>query len=172
MDNKQNVLLGVIVILFGFIFLVSPQSVFSTIVVFAGIVCISFGLLRILATMKEDSNYNKTYSFFSAILSIAFGIILIVYRQKTIMVVAEVLGVCLLISGISSLQLMLKNNMKGNVLVKPISKIIIGSVSLFVPMAPAVVAGTIIGIILILAGLSIITTKKEEEVVYKVKIKK
>ena len=75
-DNKSNILLGIIIILFGVVFLIAPESVFSSIVMIAGILTIMFGLIRILGAMREDSSY-KSYSIVSAIFSIIFGVILI-----------------------------------------------------------------------------------------------
>ena len=132
---------------------------------------IVFGLLRILSTMNSEESY-KAYSTVTAVLSIIFGILLIIYRDTTIKIIAGLIGIWFLLSGISALLLMLKSNMKGKILVKPICKIVIGIISLIVPIIPISFAGIIVGVILILAGTSILTTKKEEEVIYKVKIKK
>ena len=170
-DNNMNVILGIIFIVFGFIFCLAPESVFASIVMVAGMLVIVFGLLRLLGSMNGEDSY-KAYSIVTAILCIVFGALLIVYRDSTIKIIAELIGVWLLLSGISSVLIMLKSNMKGKILIKPIVKIVIGIVALLIPIIPISFAGIVIGVILILTGISILTTKKEEEVIYKVKIKK
>ena len=85
---------------------------------------------------------------------------------------AELVGVYLLISGISSLLFMLRVNMSSNMFIKPIIKIVIGIISFTMPFVPTMWAGILIGIILVLTGVTIINTKKEEEVIYKVRVKK
>lgn len=170
-ENNMNVLLGIIVIIFGLIILLAPESVFASLVMIAGVLVIIFGLMRVLGAMRDDSE-SKSYSITSALLSILFGIILIIYRDTTIKVLAELVGIWFLISGVSSLLFMLKSNLKGKILIRPITKIVIGLVSVFIPIIPVTFAGIIVGIILILAGVSIITTKKEEKTIYKVKVKK
>ena len=170
-DNSTNIFLGIIIIIFGLVFLIAPESVFASIILIAGILIIIFGLLKVLGAMKEDSNY-KAYTTVSAIFSIVFGALLIIYRDTTIIVLAELVGIWFLLSGIFTLLMMLKSNIKDKLLAKPIIKILIGIVTLTIPALPIKIAGIMIGIILILAGLSILTTKKEEEVIYKVKIKK
>lgn len=170
-DNNTNVFLGVLIIIFGLVFLIAPESVFASIVLIAGILIIIFGLLKILGAMKEDSSY-KAYTIVSAIFSIVFGVLLIIYRDTTVKILAEFVGIWFLLSGIFTLLMMLKSNIKGKLLSKPIIKIIIGLVALIIPVLPIKIAGIMIGVILILAGLSVITTKKEEEVIYKVKVKK
>ena len=170
-DNSINILLGIIFILFGVIFVLAPESVFETIVMIAGIIIILFGVVRIISSSKID-NSLKSYMTATSVISIIFGIILIVYRGATIKLIAALIGIWFLLSGISSLLLMLKSNVKDKRIVKPIIKILRGLVSLLVPIIPVAAAGITIGIILIFAGVSILTTKKEDEVIYKVKVKK
>ena len=170
-NNSINILLGIIFILFGVIFVFAPESIFETIVMVAGIIIILFGVFRIISSSKTDDSL-KSYMITTSVISIIFGIILIVYRGATIKLIASLIGIWFLISGISSLLLMLKSNIKDKRIAKPIIKSSIGLVSLLVPIIPIAAAGITIGIILIFAGVSILTKKKEDEVVYKVKVKK
>ena len=155
-DNNINIILGIIFILFGFIFIFVPESVFETVVMVSGIVLVAFSLLKLGATIKTDSPL-RAYGITTSIIGILFGTILIIYKVATIKLIAILIGIWFLLSGLSSLLLMLKANNKGAILIKPIIKIAIG---------------VTIGIILIFAGVSILSTKKEDEVVYKVKVKK
>ena len=168
---KNNILLGIMFILFGALFILAPQSVFEFIVLISGIIVIIISLSKIIISEKEKSELSS-YQLVTGILGIIIGIILIIFKEKTVLTVAELVGIYMLISGVSSLLLMLKANIKGNVIVKPIIKIVIGLIAFTMPFVPTMWAGIIIGILLVLTGVTIITTKKEEEIVYKVKVKK
>lgn len=168
---KNNIFLGIVLILFGVLFIIAPKSVFESIVFISGIIIIIISISKILISEKEKNEFSS-YNLVTGIFGIIIGIILIIFKEKTVLTVAELIGVFMLISGISSLLFMLRSNMTGTVLVKPIIKIVIGLVAFTMPFIPTMWAGIIIGILLVLTGATIITTKKEEEIVYKVKVKK
>lgn len=168
---KNNILLGIIFIIFGVLFIFSPQSIFELIVFISGIIVVLISISKILISSKEKNEYSS-YGITTGIIGLIIGIILIVFKEKTVLTVAELVGLYLLISGISSLLLMIRSNLKGNMLAKPIIKIIIGLISFTMPFIPTMWAGIIIGIILVLTGITILTTKKEEEIIYKVRVKK
>lgn len=170
-DNSINILLGIIFILFGIIFVFAPASIFETIVMIAGIVIILFGVFRLVMTLKIEGSL-KNYMLATSIICIIFGIILIIYRAATIKLIASLIGIWFLISGLLSLLFLLRSNVQDKRIIKSIIKTVIGLISFLVPVIPIAAAGIAIGIILIFAGVSILTTKKEDEVVYKVKVKK
>lgn len=168
---KNNIILGIIFILFGLLFIFAPQSVFELIVLISGVIVLILSISKILISLKEK-NELSSYGIVTGIFGIIIGIILIIFKQKTVLTVAELVGVYLLISGISSLLFMLRVNMSSNMFIKPIIKIVIGIISFTMPFVPTMWAGILIGIILVLTGVTIINTKKEEEVIYKVRVKK
>ena len=168
---KNNIILGIIFILFGLLFIFAPQSIFELIVLISGVIVLIISISKILVSLKEK-NELSSYGIVTGIFGIIIGIILIIFKQKTVLTVAELVGVYLLISGISSLLFMLRVNMSSNMFIKPIIKIVIGIISFTMPFVPTMWAGILIGIILVLTGVTIINTKKEEEVIYKVRVKK
>lgn len=168
---KNNIILGIIFILFGLLFIFAPQSIFELIVLISGVIVLILSISKILISLKEK-NELSSYGIVTGIFGIIIGIILIIFKQKTVLTVAELVGVYLLISGISSLLFMLRVNMPSNMFIKPIIKIVIGIISFTMPFVPTMWAGILIGIILVLTGVTIINTKKEEEVIYKVRVKK
>ncbi len=168
---KNNIILGIIFILFGLLFIFAPQSIFELIVLISGVIVLILSISKILISLKEK-NELSSYGIVTGIFGIIIGIILIIFKQKTVLTVAELVGVYLLISGISSLLFMLRVNMSSNMFIKPIIKIVIGIISFTMPFVPTMWAGILIGIILVLTGVTIINTKKEEEVIYKVRVKK
>ena len=54
----------------------------------------------------------------------------------------------------------------------PITRLILGIICILTPFIFIKLTGIYIGIILVLAGINIITNAKNEEVVYKVRVKK
>lgn len=170
-DNSVNVLLGIIFMIFGLIFIFAPNEVFGSIILVAGSIIIFFAIIKIINLLKMKDSI-VSYSVTSSIVSLIFGIILVVYRDATVRLLVELIGIWFLISGISSLILVFKTGLSGKYILKPISKIVIGFISFVLPVISVSITGIIIGVILIFAGISIFTTKKEDEVIYKVKVKK
>ena len=169
--NSTNILLGIIFILFGIIFFFVPEGIFQTVVMIAGIIIILFGIIKMIMAISSNDS-QRSYLITTSVLGIICGIILIVYRAATVKLISILIGISFFISGLSSLLFMLKSNVKGKILVKPIVKILIGLIAIMVPIVPIKMTGIVIGIILVVAGISILTTKKEDMVIYKVKVKK
>ena len=97
--NKKvsSYIFGALLIVFGLIFILSPESAFETIVLIAGISLIVYGGLKILLALKSDNPY-ASYTVAGSIFSIIFGIILIGNQNAAIKVIPILLGICLLIS--------------------------------------------------------------------------
>ncbi len=170
-DRIWNYIFGVLLIIFGIMFIISAESAFSTIVLVAGIIIIIFSVLKMVVVLKSDSML-ASFSVPSSIIGIIFGIILIGNSDKAIDVLTLVLGLWFLISGISSLIILIKANVDSRELSRPILKIIVGTIAFIAPVIPVVAVGLVIGIVLIIAGVTTFINSKEEEVVYKVKVKK
>lgn len=109
--NKKvsSYIFGALLIVFGLIFILSPESAFETIVLIAGISLIVYGGLKILLALKSDNPY-ASYTVAGSIFSIIFGIILIGNQNAAIKVIPILLGIWLLISGITTLLFLLKTN--------------------------------------------------------------
>lgn len=170
-ENGANVLLGIIFVIFGFIFAFAPNEAFGSIILVAGLIIVFFAIIKLITLLRMKDSI-VSYSITSSVVSLIFGIVLVIYRDATVKLLVELIGIWFLISGISSLILAIKSGLSGNYILKPISKIIIGLISFILPMVSVSITGIIIGAILILAGISIFTTKREDEVIYKVKVKK
>lgn len=172
MEKKTwTYVLGALLIAFGVMFILSPSGTFETIVLIAGIILILFNCLKILGTLKSNNIYT-TYGITSSVIGIIFGIILIGNKETAIKVIPVLLGLWLLVSGISSLVFLTKTSKNKTQITKAVLKTILGIISFALPVIPVIGAGLIIGIVLILAGITTITNAKDDEVIYKVKIKK
>lgn len=171
--NKKvsSYIFGALLIVFGLIFILSPESAFETIVLIAGISLIVYGGLKILLALKSDNPY-ASYTVAGSIFSIIFGIILIGNQDAAIKVIPILLGIWLLISGITTLLFLLKTNSDRKLIIRPVLKIIVGAIAFLLPVIPIIATGIVLGVILILSGITTIMNIKDEEVIYKVKVKK
>ena len=156
--NKGKVvdIFGIILIILGIIFVVSPKSVFETIVLVAGIIIIAYSLLSLLISFTSKNTYS-TYLIFSSVIGLIFGI---------------VLGIWLFASGLSTSLAMHKIGTSLSAMVSPITRMVLGLVCFATPAVPLTFVGVFVGVILILSGINTITNAKNEEVVYKVRVKK
>lgn len=171
--NKKvsSYIFGALLIVFGLIFILSPESAFETIVLIAGISLIVYGGLKILLALKSDNPY-ASYTVAGSIFSIIFGIVLIGNQNAAIKVIPILLGIWLLISGITTLLFLLKTNSDRKLIIRPVLKIIVGAIAFLLPVIPIIATGIVLGVILILSGITTIMNIKDEEVIYKVKVKK
>lgn len=171
--NKKvsSYIFGALLIVFGLIFILSPESAFETIVLIAGISLIVYGGLKILLALKSDNPY-ASYTVAGSIFSIIFGIVLIGNQNAAIKVIPILLGIWLLISGITTLLFLIKTNSDRKLIIRPVLKIIVGAIAFLLPVIPIIATGIVLGVILILSGITTIMNIKDEEVIYKVKVKK
>lgn len=171
MNKKGSYILGGFLIIFGILFIFSPANTFETIVLIAGVSIILFNVIRILFALKSDNPY-AAYSITGSIVGVIFGFILISSRDTAIKVIPVLLGVWLLVTGISSFLFLFKSHANSGLIVRPVLKIILGAITFALPIIPVIATGIVLGIILVLAGVTSIVNVKDEEVIYKVKVKK
>lgn len=169
-NRKLTYLLGGLLIAFGVIFIMSPKGVFESIVLFAGIAIIVFSVLGILISFF--GNESTSYFIGSSVLGLVFGIILVSNTDSAVKTIPVLLGLWLFISGLSTTILMTKTNSNLIAMTTPITRMILGLICFVTPVVPISIAGIFIGVVLVLSGINTITNVKNEEVVYKVKIKK
>lgn len=169
--NKRmfSYILGIALILFGSVFIMAPQGTFETIVLVAGIILITISSLGILRALISK---NPTYAFTigGSIIGITFGIVLIVGRTAAVNVIPVILGLWLIITGLTAI--IYNSKIKGSSsLLFPICRLILGIIVFAFPIIPVTFAGIFLGIILILSGATTIMNTPREEVLYKVKVK-
>lgn len=170
--NKKNTItyvLGALLIAFGVIFILTPSTAFKSIASAIAIVIILLSVVSIITALNEK---NKTpYFLTTPILGIIFGIIILANKDSAIKIIPILLGIYLLVTSISTL-LMIDNNKNKELMFKTIVKLILGIIFILTPIVPIVITGIIIGIFLVLTGITTITDVKDNEIVYKVKVKK
>ena len=158
--------LGALLIGFGVTFILSPSETFESIVLIAGVLLLIFSGMKIVSSLKTNTSYT------GSIIGIIFGLVLILNREAAVKVIPVLLGVWLLVSGLSSLTYLKNINGDSKLITKAILKAVLGFVALVLPVIPVIATGIVVGIILVLSGISTITNARDDEVIYKVKVKK
>ncbi len=171
MKKNWTYVFGALLVLFGIIFIVSPQGTFESIVLTAGIILIIYAAIGILNAILSKNPYS-TLSVGSSIIGLIFGIILVTHTDGAVKLIPILLGIWLFISGLSTLLFTLKATKDTKALINPITKTVLGLIAFALPVIPVIATGIFLGIILILSGISTIMNAKGDEVVYKVKVKK
>lgn len=171
MDNKKlTYVFGALLIAFGIIFILSPKGVFESIVLFGGIAIIAFSALGIL--LSFFGNAHSSYFIGSSVLGLIFGIILVSNTDSAVKTIPVLLGIWLFISGLSTTLYMSKMGNNLTSMTSPITRMILGLICFITPVVPISIVGIFIGVVLVLSGITTITNVKNEEIVYKVKVKK
>lgn len=172
MDNKKiTYVLGALLIALGVLFIISPNGVFESIVLFIGIAIMIVSVIGILsAFFSKDA--SSSYFLGSSIIGLIFGVVLINNTSSAIRIIPVLLGIWLFITGISTTVYMSKQGSNLVSMTSPITRMILGVICFVAPVIPISIVGIYIGIILVLAGINTITNVKSEEIVYKVKVKK
>ncbi|MBQ6546897.1 MAG: DUF308 domain-containing protein [Bacilli bacterium] len=172
MDNKKlSYVFGALLIAFGVIFIMSPKDVFESIVLFGGIAVIAFSVIGILTSIFGKDT-GSSYFLGSSILGLILGIVLISNKASAVNIIPIFLGIWLFVSGFSTTVFMSKAGSSLTSMTAPITRMILGLICFSSPIIPISIAGIFIGIVLVCSGINIITNVKNEDIIYKVKIKK
>lgn len=166
-----TIIFGILLMLFGTTFIVSSDKAFGSIVLVIGIILIVYASIGIVSAILSKNPY-ASFTIGSSILLLIFGIILVSNADGTVKIITIILGIWLFISGLSSLIFTAKITKDMKALVGPITRIILGVISFVIPSISTSFVGAFLGVILILSGISTIVNVKNEETIYKVKVKK
>lgn len=169
---KSSYIIGFLFIVFGIMFVLSPNGTFENIVFVFGLLAIIIGGFKILYSLKSD-NVFASLNITGALLSIIFGIVLIVNREIAVKVIPIFIGGYLFVSSLPTLIFLIKNNSNKALVSKALLKTLIGALMLVLPALQVAFFGIVLGAFLILSGVTMIMNAKEdEEVIYKVRVKK
>ena len=172
MNNKKlTYVFGALLIALGVIFILSPKGVFESIVLFVGIAVIIFSAIGVLLSFF-GKDAGSSYFIGTSILGLVFGIVLVSNTDSAVKVIPVFLGIWLFISGLSTTLFMSKMGSNLVSMTTPITRMILGLICFIAPVIPISIVGIFIGIVLVLSGINLITNVKNEEIVYKVKVKK
>ena len=151
---------GLIALLFGLMAIFSPLDTLKVIIMYFGIVMLIVGiamLFGVYSSMKNKLNYGT--DLISALVTIALGIVLAFFTEKTLQIFVIVIGIWAIMLGIGQLLIMKDLKSKGDkkfLLYSGLFTLVFGVLLFFNPFALAsifvVIAGvmsTIIGLVLI-----------------------
>jgi len=151
---------GLIALLFGLMAIFSPLDTLKVIIMYFGIVMLIVGiamLFGVYSSMKNKLNYGT--DLISALVTIALGIVLAFFTEKTLQIFVIVIGIWAIMLGIGQLLIMKDLESKGDkkfLFYSGLFTLVFGGLLFFNPFALAsifvVIAGvmsTIIGLVLI-----------------------
>lgn len=165
-------IIGFIFILGGILLLINPDAGISNIVKYLGVVLLVTGIIKILYSLFTKE-YFKDNSLSTGIVNAIFGIILLFNAKTTISFVSIFIGIWLMLSSVFSLLILFKGSIiSGRMLFSSIFKLVLGIIIIATPVITWVFTGLVVGIVLIIAGLYIIFSYKDNSSVYKIKVKK
>jgi uncharacterized membrane protein HdeD (DUF308 family) len=166
MDNKiktfkfENILSAIMYVIIGLLLMLFPDSIAKSICYAIAVVIIVIGIIKIISFLMKDAQegFART-GLVSGILFIIAGIFVIIRAKVIISIIPFVLGILILFSGISKLQnaLQLRNYTRDNndaMLVAAAVNIILGIILAFNPFRAAKFMLVILGICMVLTGLS------------------
>lgn len=172
-----NFIIGLLLIVCGAVLLVNPEQSFSKLVFFIGIVLLITGVIKIIyAFVNRDYVYLSGNVFMSGFLNALFGFVLIFNPDTTTKIISIFIGLWLLSTSLSSLVLLFnvrsRDYFSQTMLMTSVIKLIIGLLVLVTPIISVLFTGIFLGVFLIIIGVCTIFNYKNEEKVYKVKVKK
>ena len=175
MKEKVLKIIGnLLLILGGFYLIFSQSNKFSSIVYVIGLLLVIYGgIIVVYSLIDKDSLTVFGNVLFSGLINILLGIILMVNKNGTIMMLSRLLGVWLIVKSLFSLSLYYGSNIKDKKeIITDLVKLVLGIVILTTPIVSIIFTGTVMGIICVLIGVYNFYDMYTNKSVYKVKIKK
>ncbi len=169
-----NLIIGLGLITLGIFLIIKPDQTFENLIMYIGITLLIVGVLKIVSSIINKQKMLLPGSvIFNGVLNILLGIILITTSSITIKLISIFIGIWLIMSSFSKLLFLYnfkEDIVKYNMFLQ-ILKLIIGIIVLTTPVITSIFSGLVIGIILIVIGIWTIINEKEEEKIYKVRVK-
>ena len=175
MKEKVLKIIGnLLLILGGFYLIFSPSNTFSSILYVIGLLLVIYGgIIVVYSLIDKDSLTVFGNVLFSGLINILLGIILMVNKNGTIMMLSRLLGVWLIVKSLVSWSLYYGSNIKDKKeIITDLVKLVLGIVILTTPIVSIIFTGTVMGIICVIIGVYNFYDMYTNKSVYKVKIKK
>lgn len=175
MKDKILKIVGSALLILGGLYLIfSPSKSFSSLVYVIGLLILIYGLITVIYSfINKDNLLVPGNVLFSGLINILLGIILMVNKNTTIILLSKLLGIWLIIKSIFSISLNYnkKTNDKKELIID-IIKLVLGILILTTPIISIIFTGLVIGIICVIIGIYNFYDMYSNKKVYKVKIKK
>lgn len=156
----DTLLMGALYILLGIVALVIPETMERLLGFLIGVVLIIAGAVSMISYLLRDAHQNYYHNdFLHGLLGILLGIVVLYKVDIIISLVPFLLGILVLVSGLSKLQdvIDLKRLEYGNwifMLALAIINIVLGLILIFNPMAVAALLFRLLGVGLIFSGIT------------------
>jgi uncharacterized membrane protein HdeD (DUF308 family) len=156
--NPERTLItrGVIAIAFGVLALVWPTVTVLALAVVFGIYALVDGFMRIVDTVRDRDRAHRWISIIGGVLSIAAGVVSLVWPGITAVALALLIGAWALVTGVSEIvaAIRLRKQIRGEAFlaIAGLLSVIAGVVILFRPIAGALGIAIIIGIFAVIYG--------------------
>lgn len=152
---------GIIALLFGLLAIFSPLDTLKVVVMYFGIVILIVGLAMLFgvySSMKNKLNYGT--DLISALITIALGVVLAFFTEKTLQVFVIVLGIWAIMLGIG--QLLIRSSLvnkgdKNFMLYSGLFTLAFGALLFFNPFSMASIFVVIVGVMSALIGIVLIS---------------
>lgn len=166
MDNKikgfkwDTVLSSVLYVIVGTLLVIFPISVIKSLCYAIAIIIMAIGIIKIITfLLKEQQEGFTRTGLISGIVFIIIGAFIAIRSKTIISVIPFILGILILFSGISKLQYTMQlrkysDEKNSAMLITSIVNIVLGIVLAFNPFRGAKVMLIILGICMIVTGLS------------------
>ena len=151
---------GLICVIIGIIDLVNPEKMLNIIAYALGISAIVCGLVFIIVYMARDVKYNLSNNdFLSGLIAVVVGIVILVKWEQFMELVPIVLGVLIIVSGCIKLQDAIDLKKLDHpaflmMLIVSLVFIVFGSILVANPFKSEIILMRIIGVALIIAGMT------------------
>lgn len=155
---------GVLLILMGLLFILFPYRASSTIAVIAGIVVLCIGVFDVLRYVTAGGySYYVQGSLFQGVVKIVLGIFILTHTDTMVALFSYVFSIFIIVSGVTCMENSLQLKQAGVsswilTLVLSVLETGAGIVMLFHPVGTASTAALIIGILLLVEGVTQLLT--------------
>lgn len=170
-------IISILCIVGGIFLLIEPVNSTTKIVYYIGLIMLIVGIFKVIASLINHNSMLLPGSyFFSGIINVLFGIILMNNTTGVTKTISIIIGLWLIFNAASNLALVLNYKRNNNTLdttfiVSNVLKLVLGIIVLTTPILGIVFSSWFIAIILILIGIGILYNDYRNKKVYKVKVK-
>lgn len=175
MKNYKNYIIAILLIIGGIYLVIKPNMTFQNLIFYVGLIMLIVGISKVLVSITSSLSMLMPGSYFlSGGLTALFGLILMLNKSSAVNIVPKIIGAWLIITSLSNIALYLNLNSKTKdikELIKNIVILVLGILCLTTPIVTIIFVGSVVGLILIAAGIYMIITTYQNKNVYKVKIK-
>lgn len=152
---------GIIALLFGLLAIFAPRETLEVVIKYFGVVMLIVGVAMLFgaySSMKNKLNYGT--DLISAIITVALGVVLSFFTEKTLEVIVVVIGIWAIVLGIGQLIIMSALTSKPDknyMLYSGLFTFAFGGLMFFNPFTMASVMTVVVGIMAAIIGVVLIS---------------